>query len=141
MLQKLRLLEEEDPMLRIMWDEELGEIYAQLMGAVQIEILQSLIRERFHTEVSFDTGNIVYKETIRKTVEGVGHFEPLRHYAEVHLLMEPGEPGSGIMLDTDCSEDELDGNWPTGRGNLAQALVSENVMYFPPPILRPDTYD
>ncbi len=135
MLQKLRLLEEEDPMLRIMWDEELGEIYAQLMGAVQIEILQSLIRERFHTEVSFDTGNIVYKETIRKTVEGVGHFEPLRHYAEVHLLMEPGEPGSGIMLDTDCSEDELDGNWQrlvlthlaerTHRGVLTGSAVTD----------------
>lgn len=111
MLQKLRQLEEEDPMLRIMWDEELGEIYAQLMGAVQIEVLQSLIRERFHTEVTFDTGNIVYKETIRKTAEGVGHFEPLRHYAEVHLLLEPGVPGSGMMLDADCSEDVLDRNW------------------------------
>lgn len=111
MLQKLRLLEEEDPMLRIMWDEELGEIYAQLMGAVQIEVLQSMIRERFHVEVTFDTGNIVYKETIRSTVEGIGHFEPLRHYAEVHLLLEPGEPGSGIVLDTDCSEDVLDRNW------------------------------
>lgn len=111
MLQKFRQLEEEDPMLRIMWDEELGEIYAQLMGAVQIEVLQSMIRERFHTEVTFDTGNIVYKETIRKTAEGVGHFEPLRHYAEVHLLLEPGAPGSGMMLDADCSEDMLDRNW------------------------------
>ena len=111
MLQKLRLLEEEDPMLRIMWQEELGEIYVQLMGAVQIEVLKSLIWERFHTEVVFDTGNIVYKETIKDTVEGVGHFEPLRHYAEVHLLLEPGEPGSGIVLDTDCSEDVLDRNW------------------------------
>ena len=81
------------------------------MGAVQIEILQSLVKERFHTEITFDTGNIVYKETIRNTVEGVGHFEPLRHYAEVHLLLEPGEPGSGVVLETDLSEDELDGNW------------------------------
>ena len=111
MLQSLRQLEEEDPMLRIVWNEELGEIYAQLMGAVQIEILQSLIRERFHTEVTFDAGNIVYRETISRTAEGVGHFEPLRHYAEVHLLLEPGEPGSGIVLDTDCSEDVLDRNW------------------------------
>lgn len=111
MLQNLRQLEEEDPMLRIMWDEELGEIYAQIMGAVQSEVLQSLIRERFHTEITFDTGNIVYKETIRKVAEGVGHFEPLRHYAEVHLLLEPGVPGSGIALDTDCSEDVLDRNW------------------------------
>lgn len=111
MLKKLGQLEEEDPMLRIVWDDELGEIYAQLMGEVQIEILQSLIRERFHTEVSFDKGNIVYKETITKTVEGVGHFEPLRHYAEVHLLLEPLNPGSGMVLDTKCSEDVLDRNW------------------------------
>lgn len=111
MLRNLRQLEEEDPMLRIMWNEELGEIYVQLMGAVQIEILKSMIRERFHTEVTFDTGNIVYKETISDTAEGVGHFEPLRHYAEVHLLLEPGKPGSGIVLDTDCSEDVLDLNW------------------------------
>ena len=81
------------------------------MGAVQTEILKSMIQERFHTEVFFDAGNIVYKETIRDTVEGVGHFEPLRHYAEVHLLLEPGRPGSGLVLETDCSEDELDRNW------------------------------
>ncbi len=111
MLRNLRQLEEEDPMLRIVWNEELGEIYAQLMGAVQIEVLQSLIRERFHIEAAFDAGNIVYKETISNTAEGVGHYEPLRHYAEVHLLLEPGEAGSGIVLDTDCSEDVLDRNW------------------------------
>ncbi len=111
MLRNLRLLEEEDPMLGIVWNEELGEIYVQLMGAVQIEILQSMIRDRFHVEVTFDTGNIVYKETITRIAEGVGHFEPLRHYAEVHLILEPGEPGSGIVLDTDCSEDVLDRNW------------------------------
>lgn len=111
MLRNLRQLEEEDPMLRIVWNEELGEIYARLMGEVQIEILQSLIQERFHVLVSFDTGNIVYKETIRNKVEGVGHFEPLRHYAEVHLIMEPGKKGSGLVLDTNCSEDMLDKNW------------------------------
>lgn len=111
MLRNLRQLEEEDPMLRIVWNEELGEIYAQIMGEVQIEILQSLIQERFHVAVTFDTGNIVYKETIQNTVEGVGHFEPLRHYAEVHLLLEPGKPGSGLLLDADCSEDMLDRNW------------------------------
>ncbi len=111
MLRNLRLLEEEDPMLRIVWEEELGEIHARLMGEVQIEILRSLIRERFGIEVAFGAGNIVYKETIKNTVEGVGHFEPLRHYAEVHLLMEPGRPGSGLEFDTICSEDMLDGNW------------------------------
>lgn len=111
MLGNLRILEEEDPMLKIVWNEELGEIHAKLMGAVQIEILKSLIKDRFGVDVKFDTGNIVYKETIRNTVEGVGHFEPLRHYAEVHLKMEPGERGSGIVIGTDCSEDMLDKNW------------------------------
>ena len=111
MLGNLRILEEEDPMLKIVWNEELGEIHAKLMGAVQIEILKSLIKDRFGVEVEFDTGNIVYKETIQNTVEGVGHFEPLRHYAEVHLKMEPGERGSGIVIGTDCSEDILDKNW------------------------------
>ena len=111
MLGNLRVLEEEDPMLKIVWNEELGEIHAKLMGAVQIEILKSLIKDRFGVDVEFDTGNIVYKETIRNTVEGVGHFEPLRHYAEVHLKMEPGERGSGIVIGTDCSEDMLDKNW------------------------------
>lgn len=111
MLGNLRVLEEEDPMLKIVWNEELGEIHAKLMGAVQIEILKSLIKDRFGVDVEFDTGNIVYKETIQNTVEGVGHFEPLRHYAEVHLKMEPGERGSGIVIGTDCSEDMLDKNW------------------------------
>ena len=111
MLGSLRILEEEDPMLRIVWNEELGEIHAKLMGAVQIEILKSMIKDRFGVDVEFDTGNIVYKETIQNTVEGVGHFEPLRHYAEVHLKMEPGERGSGIVIGTDCSEDMLDKNW------------------------------
>lgn len=111
MLPKLRLLEEEDPMLFIEWREELSEIHVKLMGEVQIEVLQTLILERFGVKVAFDEGNIVYKETIQNTVEGVGHFEPLRHYAEVHLLMEPGEPGSGLSFGVDCSEDLLDRNW------------------------------
>ena len=93
-LLQLRQLEEEEPLLHIVWNETLGEIYAQVMGEVQIEILKSLIKERFGMAVTFDEGNIVYKETILEPVEGVGHFEPLRHYAEVHLLLEPGEPGS-----------------------------------------------
>lgn len=111
MLLKLRQLEEEDPELHIVWNEELGEIHAQLMGEVQTEILQSIIRERFQTEVTFGPGNIVYKETIKRPAEGVGHFEPLRHYAEVHLLLEPGESGSGLVFAADCSEDVLDRNW------------------------------
>lgn len=111
MLLNLRQLEEEEPLLHIVWNEELGEIHAQVMGEVQIEILKSLIKERFGVVVDFGSGNIVYKETIKTPVEGVGHFEPLRHYAEVHLLLESGEPGSGMQFYTDCSEDELDKNW------------------------------
>lgn len=110
-LPKLRELEEEDPKLHVTWKEELHEIQIQVMGEVQLEILKSLILERFGVEVAFGTGNIVYKETIADTVEGVGHFEPLRHYAEVHLLMEPAERGSGILLESDCNEDILDKNW------------------------------
>lgn len=98
MLKSLKELEEEEPQLHIMWDEQLGEIHAMLMGEVQIEILKHLIWERFHVAVEFGTGNIVYKETIVAPVEGVGHFEPLRHYAEVHLLLEPGERGSGLQF-------------------------------------------
>lgn len=111
MLPKLRQLEEEEPELHIVWNESLKEIQAQIMGTVQIEILKSLIRERFDAEVTFGNGNIVYKETIADTVEGVGHFEPLRHYAEVHLLLEPGERGTGLVFAADCSEDVLDRNW------------------------------
>ena len=111
MLKKLKELEEEEPELHIVWNEQLGEIHAMLMGEVQIEILKHLIWERFHVAVEFGTGNIVYKETIAEPVEGVGHFEPLRHYAEVHLLLEPGEPGSGLQFFTACSEDVLDRNW------------------------------
>ena len=111
MLQNLRELEEEEPQLHILWDSRLGEIHAQLMGEVQTEILKSMIWDRFHVAVEFGTGNIVYKETIAAPVEGVGHFEPLRHYAEVHLLLEPGEPGSGCQFFTACSEDVLARNW------------------------------
>ena len=111
MLKSLKELEEEEPQLHIMWDEQLGEIHAMLMGEVQIEILKHLIWERFHVAVEFGTGNIVYKETIAAPVEGVGHFEPLRHYAEVHLLLEPGERGSGLQFFTAANEDQLDRNW------------------------------
>ncbi len=111
MLPKLRQLEEEDPMLQIVWNEKHKEIHAKVMGEVQIEILQSLVKERFGVDVTFGSGTIVYKETIADTVEGVGHFEPLRHYAEVHLLLRPGTPGSGLKFATDCSEDILAKNW------------------------------
>ena len=110
-LPKLRLIEEEEPELHIVWNETLQEIQAQLMGEVQIEILQSMLKERFDLDVEFGTGNIVYKETITNTVEGVGHFEPLRHYAEVHVILEPAKPGSGVTFDANCSEDLLDRNW------------------------------
>ncbi len=111
MLPKLRQIEEEEPELHIVWDEHLQEIQAQIMGEVQIEILQSLIQSRFGVVVDFDAGRIVYKETIANVVEGVGHFEPLRHYAEVHLLLTPGEPGSGLQFGVECSEDILSKSW------------------------------
>lgn len=110
-LAQLRALEEEDPQLHIMWNEQLQEIHLQLMGEVQLEVLQRLVAERFGWQVGFGQGSIVYKETIAKTVEGVGHFEPLRHYAEVHLLLEPTALGSGLQLATNCSEEVLDKNW------------------------------
>ena len=111
MLPKLKQLEEEDPQLHIVWEEESRELKVQLMGEVQLEVLKNQIAERFDVKVSFAEGAIVYKETISDTVEGVGHFEPLRHYAEVHLLMSPGEPGTGIQVLADCSEDLLARNW------------------------------
>ena len=111
MLRSLRQLEEEEPQLHIVWNEALSEIQAQVMGEVQIEILKSMIAERFGVSVEFGTGNIVYKETILEPVEGVGHYEPLRHYSEVHLLLEPGEQGSGMQFAVNCSEDVLDRNW------------------------------
>lgn len=111
MLPMLLQLEEEVPELHILWQEETRSIQIKLMGEVQIEVVQKMIADRFGVDVSFGTGNIVYKETILDTVEGIGHFEPLRHYAEVHLRLEPGEPGSGMQFMTDCSEDMLNKNW------------------------------
>lgn len=120
MLPKLRQLEEEIPELHIVWDEFLQEIRVQIMGEVQTEILQTIIKQRFHVDVGFGTGKILYKETIADVVEGVGHFEPLRHYAEVHLLLEPLERGSGMQFEAKCSEDILDRNW--------QRLVMTHLM-------------
>ncbi len=111
MYTKLCTLEEEEPLLHIVWEEEANEIHAKVMGAVQMEILKSMIKERYGVDVEFGAGSIVYKETIVEPMEGVGHFEPLRHYAEVHLLLEPGERGSGLVFDTVCSEDILSKNW------------------------------
>lgn len=111
MLPKLKQLEEEDPTLSIKWNEDLKEIQVCLMGEVQIEILKKLVLDRFKVAIEFDQGNVVYKETISNTVEGVGHFEPLRHYAEVHLRLEPGEIGSGLTFETECSEEILAKNW------------------------------
>ena len=135
---KLRILEEEDPKLHIVWNEFLKEIHIQVMGAVQIEILKTVISERFGISVDFGVGNIVYKETITDTVEGVGHFEPLRHYAEVHLILEPGEPGSGITCKLDCEENSLDRNWQrlilthlqerTHRGVLTGSPLTDVVI-------------
>lgn len=111
MLQKLRLLEEEEPLLHILWNETLNEIHVQMMGEIQTEILKSMILDRFDVSVEFSSGNIVYKETILEPIEGAGHFEPLRHYAEVHLLLEPLQRGKGLLFATSCSEDLLEGNW------------------------------
>lgn len=135
---KLRQLEEEDPKLHVVWNEFLKEIHLQVMGAVQIEILRTVIAERFGISVDFGSGNIVYKETITTTVEGVGHFEPLRHYAEVHLIMEPGSPGSGITCKLDCEGSGLDRNWQrlilthlyerTHRGVLTGSPLTDVVI-------------
>ncbi len=111
MMENFSRLQEEEPQLHVLWDERLQEIRVQAMGEVQLEILKSLVWERFGVEVSFGEGSILYKETILAPVEGVGHYEPLRHYAEVHLLLEPGEPGSGLKFETACSEDMLERNW------------------------------
>lgn len=135
MLPKLRSLEEECPELHVVWDEEFGELKVQVMGDVQIEILKSLIEERFAVSAEFSEGRILYKETIADTVEGVGHFEPLRHYAEVHLLLEPLERGSGLVFENSCSEDLLSRNWQrlvlthlkerTHRGVLMGAAITD----------------
>lgn len=108
---QLKDIEEEEPQLSIVWNEKLNEINIRLMGEIQTEVLKRIIRERLNINVEFDTGNIVYRETIAEPVEGVGHYEPLRHYAEVHILMEPLEPGSGIQIESNVSEDVLDKNW------------------------------
>ncbi len=110
-LAAMRRLEEEDPQLQVVWKESLGEIHVKVMGDVQIEILERLLAERFGIAAKFGEGSIVYKETLAEPVEGIGHFEPLRHYAEVHLLLEPAEPGSGIQVASLCSEDVLALNW------------------------------
>lgn len=110
-LTQMRKLEEEDPQLHVVWNEQAQEIHVQLMGEIQLEILKTVIAERFGYETEFGTGSIVYKETIADTVEGVGHYEPLRHYAEVHLLLEPAERGSGLHFASDCHVDDLDRNW------------------------------
>lgn len=123
LLPKLYQIEEEETQLHITWNEELQEIGVQLMGEVQVEILEHLLLSRFGVKVSFGEGKVVYKETIKNTVEGVGHFEPLRHYAEVHLLLEPGEPGSGLVFETKCSEDIMGKNWQ----NLVLTHLEEKV--------------
>lgn len=110
-LPKLRELEEEDPQLHVTWNSHLKEIHVGLMGDVQAEILKSIVAERFGVKIDIDSGRVMYKETIENKVEGIGHYEPLRHYAEVHLIMEPLPRGSGLVFRTDCSEDTLDKNW------------------------------
>ena len=122
-LQKLRQLEEEDPQLHILWDESAKQIHVQIMGRIQLEILGSLVAQRFGMEVTFENGRIFYKETILDTVEGVGHFEPLRHYAEVHLLLEPLPRGSGLVFDTACSVDVLEARWQ----NLVLTHLEEKI--------------
>lgn len=125
---QIKVLQEEDPQLNISWNETHGEIEAKLMGEVQTEILKEMIEKRFDTLVTFGDGSIVYKETIEDVVEGVGHFEPLRHYAEVHLLLEPGDNGSGIVIDADVSEDVLDKNWQRLIMTHLQEKVHRGVL-------------
>lgn len=108
---QLKVLESEDPLLKIKWNERQSKIQIQLMGDIQLEILRSILSERFAINAEFSQGSIIYKETIEDTVEGIGHFEPLRHYAEVHLIMKPGKRNSGLVFKTDCKEDILDKNW------------------------------
>ena len=122
-LQKLLPLEEEEPSLHLVWNESLQEVQVQLMGAVQKEILEQRIAQRFDLSVTFGSGRIAYRETIRRPVEGVGHYEPLRHYAEVHLLLEPLPQGSGLQFAADCREDTLDKNWQ----NLVLTHLAEKI--------------
>lgn len=111
MVKKLKQLEEEDPQLQVQWNESAGEIYIKVMGQVQLEVVAQMVRDRYNIAITYGQGRISYKETIAAPVMGVGHFEPLRHYAEAHLLLEPMENGSGMCFDTMCSEDVLDKNW------------------------------
>ena len=127
-LPRLRQLEEEEPELHLVWDEDTREIHAQLMGQVQIEVLESLIKDRFNLDVTIDEGQVSYRETITGTVEGVGHFEPLRHYAEVHLILEPLPRGSGLEFCTCCSEDQLDRNWQRLILTHLQEKVHKGVL-------------
>ncbi len=127
-LLKLRQLEDEDPMLRIAWNEQLKEIRIQLMGEVQTEVLCALIKERFDLDVTIDSGGIMYRETIKNAVEGVGHFEPLRHYAEVHLALEPLPEGSGIEICSNCSEDMLSHEWQSGILSLVAQKEHKGVL-------------
>ncbi len=135
MVSCLRQIEEEEPQLHIAWNESLKEIQAQIMGEVQLDVLKRMVEERFGVSISFGAAHILYKETIARPVEGVGHYEPLRHYAEVHLLLEPGERGSGLRFETRCSEDMLDRNWQRlvlthleekeHRGTLVGAAITD----------------
>ena len=110
-LSNMKILESEDPQLKVEWNERYSEIHVKLMGDIQLEVLQTLFADRFGIDISFGKGSIIYKETIEEAAEGVGHFEPLRHYAEVHLLLKPGKRGSGLVFKTECKEDVLDKNW------------------------------
>ena len=128
MLDKMRLLEEEDPQLHVVWNEQLGEIHLRLMGKIQLEILRTLIAERCGIDADFDHGSIAYKETISAPAVGIGHYEPLRHYAEVHLLLEPLEQGSGLVFASDCSEDVLGQNWQRLVLSLLKATTLTGVL-------------
>lgn len=125
LLTKLQVLEEEEPMLHVTYSEETAEVSVGLMGEVQIDIIKRLMKERFHTNITFSQGAIVYKETIGNSVEGIGHFEPLRHYAEVHLLLEPGKRNSGVVVESKCSEDILDKNW---QKTILACLLKEHLV-------------
>ena len=134
-LRRLRILEEEDPQLQVVWNAEKKEIHVQLMGEVQLEILRRQLKDRFQLDAAFSEGSVLYRETIAEPVTGVGHYEPLRHYAEVHLRLEPGEPGSGLRFATAVSTDELEGSWQrlilthlmekTHRGVLTGAPITD----------------
>lgn len=124
-LADLKILEDENPQLHVTWSEHLQEIHGQVMGEIQVEILQQLLQERFNLKVTFDEGNILYKKTISQEIEVVGHFEPLRHYAEVHFLLEPGSPNSGVLLANKCSLEILSKNW---QHQIMTALASKEYL-------------